>query len=73
MATSSRAARGEAADTLCEVLREYVVEHGCEVVVQVNEIPPDLWDDQSGRILSGHGKRELVAGGHVIEYWKLGG
>ena len=32
----------EASDTLCDVVREYIIDHGCEVVVHVNEVPRDL-------------------------------
>ena len=62
----------EASDTLCDVVREYIIDHGCEVVVHVNEVPHDLWDEISGRLVGPSVKRELVHGGHVIEYWRQG-
>jgi len=70
---ASRDARQEAADTLCEVLREYVVEHGCEIALTINEIPSDQWERQTGRVVSDFRKRELVHTDHTIDYWRRGG
>jgi hypothetical protein len=75
--TSSREARTEAADALCEILREYIVEHGCEVELVISEVPDKVWEEQTARIMSDHRKRELIqldrqAGRHVITYWKEG-
>ena len=62
----------EASDTLCDVVREFVVDYGCELVVSVNEVPHDVWDEINGRHIGPSVKRHVVHGGHMIEYWRQG-
>lgn len=71
MAARSRATREEQADALCETIRQYLVDHDCEVVVHVNLVPDGVWDEQPGTVTSPSVKREIV-GSHVIQYWKDG-
>lgn len=67
----SSVARLEQSTDLCQVLSEYVMDHGATIVLRVNEIPVGVWDEQPGQVIGPGMKRELV-GPHVIEYWKEG-
>jgi hypothetical protein len=65
--------REEAADSLCEIIREYVVGHGCDVELEITGVPVDTWDAQAGKLYSDFQKQEIVSGRHVVVYWKWGG
>lgn len=71
MRAPSRAELHDQADALCEVVRDHVLEHGCEIVVHVNEMPLQVWEEQTGFLIGPSCKRELV-GPHAIQYWKEG-
>ena len=69
----SSSEREEAAEALCETIREYVVGHRCDVELEITGIPADVWDKQAGKLFSDFQKQEIVSGRHVIVYWKRGG